>query len=214
MNNTETAALIANDLLDIGAVSLRPNDPFTWASGLRSPIYTDNRLTISTPGVRAHIADGLAALIRAQYPDAGAIAGVATAGIPHAALVADRLNLPMLYVRSKPKDHGQGRQIEGRVPANTKVVLIDDLLSTGGSVLQAAQAAVTEDLAVLGVAAIFSYELPALTENFAAAGWPFATLTTYSALIEAAIARGDVSAADRATLQAWRADPAAWGAQH
>ena len=166
---------IASDLLRIKAVTLRPEAPFTWASGLKSPIYTDNRLTIGYPDVRSKIAAGLAQEIVAHYPDVTAIGGVATAGIPHAALVANLLNLPLVYIRSKPKDHGQGRQIEGHLSADAKLVVIDDLLSTGGSVLGAVAAAQKDGVNVLGVAAIFSYQLAAVTANFAKAGLPFFT---------------------------------------
>lgn len=207
---TEIESQIAQDLLTIGAVTLRPHDPFTWASGIHSPIYTDNRITISYPEVRDRIASGLAELIKTQFPAVEAIAGVATAGIPHAALVADRLHLPMAYVRSKPKDHGQGRQIEGRLVEGAKLVLIDDLLSTGGSVLQAAQAAQKEGMDVIGVAAIFSYQLPAVTANFAQAQIPFATLTNYTALITSAEAKGQITSAELALLHAWRKDPEHW----
>ncbi|MFD1432933.1 orotate phosphoribosyltransferase [Lacticaseibacillus yichunensis] len=207
----ELETTIAQDLLKINAVTLRPNDPFTWASGIISPIYTDNRLTISYPAVRTAIADGLAALIKAKFPDVEVIGGVATAGIPHASLVAERLGLPLIYVRSKPKDHGQGRQIEGALQPGAKVVLIDDLLSTGGSVLKAAEAATKDGANVIGVAAIFSYQLPAAETNFAAAGIPFATLTTYTALIHTAEAQGTITASERDLLATWREDPTAWG---
>ena len=139
MNKQNISTAIAQDLLQIQAVTLRPQQPFTWASGLKSPIYTDNRKTIAFPEVRSHIAAGLVQLIQHYYPQTTVIAGVATAGIPHAALVADRLNLPLSYVRPQPKDHGTGQQIEGQIRTNDRVVLIDDLISTGGSVLQAAQ---------------------------------------------------------------------------
>ncbi|WP_225047230.1 orotate phosphoribosyltransferase [Lacticaseibacillus kribbianus] len=209
MIDYETA--IAKDLLEIGAVTLSPSAPFTWASGLKSPIYTDNRITISYPAVRSRIADGLAATIKAEFPDAEVIGGVATAGIPHAALVADRLDLPMVYLRSKPKDHGQGKQIEGAFTPGQKLVLIDDLLSTGGSVLKAAAAAQKEGAVVIGVVAIFSYQLPAATQNFSAAGIPFTTLTNYTSLIHEAKAAGTIDEAELALLKAWREDPAAWG---
>ncbi|MCI1986545.1 MAG: orotate phosphoribosyltransferase [Lactobacillus sp.] len=209
---TEIETQIAQDLLTIGAVTLRPRNPFTWASGIHSPIYTDNRITISYPEVRTRIAQGLTDLIKAQFPEVEAIGGVATAGIPHAALVADRMHLPMAYVRSKPKDHGQGRQIEGRLVEGAKLVLIDDLLSTGGSVLQAAAAAQKEGMDVIGVAAIFSYQLPAVTANFADAQIPFATLTNYTALIAAAEAKGQITADERRLLHAWRQDPENWEA--
>lgn len=201
---------IAADLLHIGAVSLAPQDPFLWASGMQAPIYTDNRQTIAYPRVRAAIADGLAALIEDHYPSATVIGGVATAGIPHAALVADRLDLPMNYVRAKPKDHGQGKQIEGQLSAADQVVLIDDLISTGGSVLAAARAVQAAGATVLGVVAIFSYELPDSVVNFRQAGLTLTPLTTYSTLIAVARAEGDMSAAEFASLQQWRADPWHW----
>ena len=209
---SEIETTIATDLLTIGAVTLRPKEPFTWASGIHSPIYTDNRLTISYPAVRTRIADGLAQLIKTQYPDVQVIGGVATAGIPHAALVAERLNLPLVYVRSKPKDHGQGRQIEGRLDQQAKLVPIDDLLSTGGSVLKSAEAARREGANVIGVAAIFSYQLPALTANFEAAKTKFVTLTNYTTLIQTAQAHGQIDVDELALLHAWRKDPAHWQA--
>lgn len=180
------AEQIATDLLTIGAVTLAPNHPFLWASGMQAPIYTDNRRTIAFPQVRAHIADGLASLIKHRYPTATVISGVATAGIPHAALVADRLSLPMSYVRAKPKDHGKGKQIEGQMTASDRVVLIDDLISTGGSVLAAAKAVRKAGATVLGVVAIFSYELPDSVVNFQQAGLALTPLTTYSTLITVA----------------------------
>lgn len=202
--------IVARDLLSIGAVSLQPKDPFTWASGMISPIYTDNRLTIAYPIVRTNIADGLAELIAREYPQAEVIAGTATAGIPHAAWVADRLNLPMVYVRSKPKDHGQGRQVEGRILNGANTVVIDDLISTGGSVLKACEAAKNEGANVVGVAGIFSYELNAATENFAAAGIPLRTLTGYSSLIETAETLGRINAEEKGMLAKWRQDPTNW----
>ncbi|MFQ9107334.1 MAG: orotate phosphoribosyltransferase, partial [Lacticaseibacillus rhamnosus] len=176
-------------------------------------IYTDNRLTIGYPDVRSKIAAGLAQEIVAHYPDVTAIGGVATAGIPHAALVANLLNLPLVYIRSKPKDHGQGRQIEGHLSADAKLVVIDDLLSTGGSVLGAVAAAQKDGVNVLGVAAIFSYQLAAVTANFAKAGLPFFTLTNYTALIQTAEAQGAITSAQLASLHQWREDPAKWGVQ-
>ena len=137
---------IAKDLLEINAVKLSPKEPFTWASGLKSPIYCDNRLTISYPKIRRAIAKGLAQLIKENFPTVEVIAGTATAGIPHAAFIAEELNLPLVYVRSKPKDHGQGRQIEGVLKKGAKTVVIDDLLSTGGSVLKARSEEHTSEL--------------------------------------------------------------------
>ena len=149
---------IAKDLLKIQAVKLSPNEPFTWASGIKSPIYCDNRLTISYPKIRTAIAKGIAELISERYPKVEVIAGTATAGIPHAAWIAAELDLPLVYVRSKPKDHGRGKQIEGVLHPGAKTVVIDDLLSTGGSVLKAVKAAQNEGADVLGVGAIFSYQ--------------------------------------------------------
>ncbi|SUP52145.1 Orotate phosphoribosyltransferase [Weissella viridescens] len=200
--------------MDIQAVKLQPNDPFTWASGLKSPIYTDNRKTISFPKVRQLIANGLADLVKEKYPDATVIGGVATAGIPHAAWVAEVLDLPMVYVRSKPKDHGAGKQIEGILSDQDQVVLIDDLISTGGSVLGAVDAVRREGSQVAGVLSIFSYELPAADKNFAAAKTDFAPLTTYSALLDVEKASGQMSDADLDVLQDWRVDPSAWSEKH
>lgn len=201
---------IAKDLLKIKAVKLSPDKPFTWASGIKSPIYCDNRLTISYPEIRKQIAQGLAAQIKTQFPDVEVIGGVATAGIPHAAWVADELGLPLIYVRSKPKDHGRGKQIEGVLPSHAKTVLIDDLLSTGGSVLKAVKAAQNEGADVIGVGAIFSYQLPAVTVNFAQAGLSFTTLTNYSELLEAAIEENYVAKDQLETLKKWRKAPENW----
>jgi orotate phosphoribosyltransferase len=194
---------VAKSLLDIAAIKLQPNDPFTWASGIKSPIYTDNRKTISFPDARRIIIDGLAALIKEQYPNVEVIGGVATAGIPHAAWVAEKLDLPMIYVRSKPKDHGTGKQIEGVLAAGQKVVLIDDLISTGGSVLGAVKATQAAGGEVLGVAAIFSYELPAATMNFAQAATPFSSLTNFSSLIQVAQQTGEITADELTMIANW-----------
>ncbi|GAW98889.1 orotate phosphoribosyltransferase [Secundilactobacillus mixtipabuli] len=207
---TEIARQIANDLLEINAVTLSPKEPFTWASGIQAPIYTDNRRTIAFPTVRTHIADGLATYIKANFPGATVIAGVATAGIPHAAIVADKLELPMSYVRSKPKDHGTGQQIEGQILATDKVVLIDDLISTGGSVLGAAKAVQRAGAEVLGVLGIFSYELPDSEENFAKAELSLHTLTNYSTLIQLANENHDIDQEELDSLQQWRQDPWHW----
>ncbi|KOY72844.1 Orotate phosphoribosyltransferase [Apilactobacillus kunkeei] len=205
-----TNQLIASDLLKINAVTLSPNEPFTWASGIKAPIYTDNRITISFPEVRTHIADGLAELIRNKFPEVKVIGGVATAGIPHAAIVADKMDLPMIYVRSKPKDHGRGKQMEGSIDDNAPIVLIDDLLSTGKSVLNAAQALKNEGYNVIGVVAIFSYELPDSTKNFKEAGIEFDTLTNYSTIIEQAKAENSISDDELVVLRKWRDDPWNW----
>ncbi len=206
----EQSNQIAKDLLDIEAIFLRPNEPFTWASGIKSPIYCDNRITMSYPHVRRAIAKGLAAVIKTTYPEAEVIAGTATAGIPHAAWVAELLDLPMVYIRSEAKEHGKGNQIEGRIQPNQKMVVIEDLLSTGGSVLEACEGAKREGADVLGVAAIFTYELPQVQENFDQAGLSYVTLTNYTALIESALETGAIQESDVALLQEWRKDPAAW----
>lgn len=201
---------IAKELLSIKAVSLSPNEPFTWASGIKSPIYCDNRLTMSYPDVRRLVAKGLANLIKENYPSVEVIAGTATAGIPHAAWVAEELGLPMVYIRGKSKDHGKKNQIEGRIDNGAKMVIIEDLISTGRSVIDAAQAAKREGADVLSVAAIFTYQLPSGVENFKAAGIPFDTLTNYDELIDVAIENNYISQDDRLLLQEWKKDPSAW----
>jgi orotate phosphoribosyltransferase len=201
---------IARALLSIGAVSLRPHEPFTWTSGIQSPIYCDNRLTMSYPAVREQIADGFVTLIREHFGVAEAISGTATAGIPHAAWTAQKLNLPMTYVRDKAKGHGKTNQIEGVVTPGQKVVLIEDLISTGGSSLKAALALQAAGAEVLGTLAIFTYQFAEATEAFAAAGIPLFTLSNYSALIQTALAQGLVGQEDIALLQAWREDPHKW----
>ncbi|MGL4695372.1 orotate phosphoribosyltransferase [Enterococcus larvae] len=207
---TELAKNIAKDLLKIEAVFLSPNDPFTWASGIKSPIYCDNRITMSYPMIRKEIAQGLADQIKENYPGVEVIAGTATAGIPHAAWVADILDLPMVYIRSKAKEHGKGNQIEGRIAEGQKMVIIEDLISTGGSVLEAAEAATREGADVLGVAAIFTYELPKGKENFAAKGIELVTLTNYSTLLEAALESQYIEEKDLDLLKEWKQNPEAW----
>lgn len=204
------AEQIAKDLLSIEAVSLSPDEPFTWASGLKSPIYCDNRVTMSYPAVRRAIAKGLAEKIKQDFPNVEVIAGTATAGIPHAAWVAELLDLPMVYIRSKPKDHGQGNQIEGRIKEGQKMVVIEDLISTGGSVLEAAQAAEKEGADVLGVAAIFTYELAKGKQNFETANIPLVTLTNYSTLIESALKENYINQEQLELLKKWRQDPENW----
>lgn len=204
---------IAKDLLKIQAVKLSPNEPFTWASGIKSPIYCDNRLTISYPKIRTAIAKGIAELISEKYPKVEVIAGTATAGIPHAAWIAAELDLPLVYVRSKPKDHGRGKQIEGVLHPGAKTVVIDDLLSTGGSVLKAVKAAQNEGADVLGVGAIFSYQLQAIVDNFRQADLSYFTLTNYSELLEAAVETNYISMTERAALEKWRHDPENWSAK-
>ncbi|MED4271021.1 orotate phosphoribosyltransferase [Geobacillus stearothermophilus] len=202
---------IAAKLLEIGAVALQPNEPFTWSSGLKSPIYCDNRLTLAYPDVRRTIADGLAELIRTQFPEADLIAGTATAGIPHAAWVSERLGLPMCYVRSQAKTHGKGKQIEGKAEPGQRVVVIEDLISTGGSSLAAVRALKEAGCEVLGVAAIFTYGLEKAKQAFAKENLPAYTLTDYNTLIETAVRLGAVSEHDLATLRKWRENPEEWG---
>lgn len=208
---SELQRKIAEDLLKIEAVSLSPQAPYTWASGIKSPIYCDNRITMSYPAVRREIAAGLAVEIKKNYPEVEVIAGTATAGIPHAAWVAEVLDLPMVYIRGSAKGHGKGNQIEGRLTAGQKMVVIEDLISTGGSVLEACQAAQLAGAEILGAAAIFTYELPKGLANFSAAGIPLTTLTNYTALIDVALANGSITAADSSLLQEWKKDPAGWG---
>ncbi|MGP1907429.1 orotate phosphoribosyltransferase [Metabacillus sp. JX24] len=198
---------IAEQLLTIEAVYLSPNDPFTWSSGLKSPIYCDNRLTLSYPEVRKNIAEGLSALIREHYPQAEMIAGTATAGIPHAAWVSDLLNLPMSYVRSKPKGHGKGNQIEGKVREGQKVVVVEDLISTGGSVITAVRALREAGCEVIGAVSIFTYELQKGTEMLEEEGIHSVSLTDYSSLIETALKKGSIQTEDLAKLKKWRENP-------
>lgn len=193
----------AKHLLDIGAVELRPQDPFTWASGVKSPIYCDNRLTMSYPAVRKEIAKGLAAKIKEFYPDCEVVAGTATAGIPHAAWVSDLLELPMVYVRSKAKEHGQGNMVEGKVEPGKKVVVVEDLISKGGSVIQAAQGLQQAGFEVLGIVAIFTYDLPQSVEAIEEAGFTFHTLTDFPALVEEAASSGAIEQEDLPMLREW-----------
>ncbi|WP_025676462.1 orotate phosphoribosyltransferase [Paenibacillus polymyxa] len=202
---------IASHLLRIQAVALRPQQPFTWTSGIKSPIYCDNRLTMSYPEVRELIADSFAALIREQYPETEVIAGTATAGIPHAAWVAQKLNLPMAYVRDKAKGHGKENQIEGRISAGQKVMVIEDLISTGGSSIKAAQAVEQAGAQPLAVLAIFSYQLEKATQAFEEAGVKLQTLSNYTALMEVALREGTIQEEEMELLRSWRQDPASFG---
>ena len=205
-----TKQIIAKHLLDIEAVSLSPANPFTWASGLKSPIYCDNRITMSYPIVRKEIAKSMAELIKKDYPDAEVIAGTATAGIPHAAWVADLLDLPMIYIRGKAKEHGKGNQIEGRLLPGQKVVVIEDLISTGGSVLEAASALKSNGAIVLGIAAIFTYELPKGVDNFKKNQLSMKTLTDYTTLTEVALETSAISNEEMTLLKKWKQDPIHW----
>ncbi len=205
MDNNE----IIRQLIAKKIVTISPDSEFVYASGMHSPIYTDLRQTISYPELRQAIAENLAALIKQEFPAVTVIGGVATAGIPHAAWVAQVMGLPMIYVRSKPKDHGKGRQIEGRVDANDHIVLIDDLISTGGSVLSAVQAVRKEGAQVDGVSSIFTYLLPDADENFKKANTKFAPLLNYRELIEQEIAK-TVTKDQYEELLAWHKDPWHW----
>lgn len=201
---------IAEKLLTINAVALKPNEPFTWTSGLRSPIYCDNRLTLSYPEVRKEIAQGLQSIILEKYPAAEVIAGTATAGIPHAAWVSDLLNLPMCYVRSKAKGHGKGNQIEGKVEKGQKVVVVEDLISTGGSVITAVQALREAGCEVLGVVSIFTYGLEKGKEAFEQEDIQSESLTDFTNLVEVAIEMGYISKNDQESLLSWSDAPAEW----
>ena len=203
---------IARDLLKIKAVYLKPEEPFTWASEIKSPIYTDNRVTLAYPETRTLIENGFVEKIRAEFPDVEVIAGTATAGIPHGAIIADKMNLPFAYIRSKPKDHGAGNQIEGRVAPGQKMVVIEDLISTGGSVLDAIAAAKREGADVIGAAAIFTYELPKADKNFADAGVKLVTLSNYTELIHLAEQEGYINAEGLALLKRFKEDQENWQA--
>jgi orotate phosphoribosyltransferase len=195
--------IIAKHLLSIGAVQLRPNEPFTWTSGIKSPIYCDNRLTLSYPKIRKDIAKGMAQLIQDHYPEVEVIAGTATAGIPHAAWVADLMNLPMSYVRSSAKNHGKQNQIEGNIHAGDKVVVIEDLISTGKSsvaVVEALQAAGAEVVAVVG---IFTYGFEQAEKAFANLQIPSVTLTNYQTLIQVAQEEGELTEEELSQLEKW-----------
>lgn len=205
MQNNE----IIRQLIDKKIVTISTDKDFVYASGMHSPIYTDLRQTISFPKLRQAIAENLAALIKQEFPEVTVIGGVATAGIPHAAWVAQVMNLPMVYVRSKPKDHGQGRQIEGRLSMDDHIVLIDDLISTGGSVLSAVQAVKDTGAHVDGISSIFTYLLPDADENFKKADAKFVPLLNYRELIAQEIAE-TVSEEQYKELLAWHQDPWNW----
>ncbi|MBC1533129.1 orotate phosphoribosyltransferase [Listeria seeligeri] len=206
-----TEKQVAEQLLEIKAVFLKPNDPFTWASGIKSPIYCDNRLTLGFPKVRQFIAAALAEKIKVNFGEVDVIAGTATAGIPHAAWVSDLLDLPMVYVRSKAKEHGKGNQIEGPISKGQKVVVIEDLISTGGSSLKAVEALEEAGAEVLGIAAIFTYGLNKGKKLLDEADTKLVTLTNYDELIEVALTKNYVSKEDMQTLKEWKQNPEAWG---
>ena len=211
MDSTNTAHQVASYLLETEAVKLRPEQPFKWSSGWNSPIYCDNRVTLSFPHIRSYIKQQLADLIRKNFVEAEAIAGVATAGIAQGALVADCLEMPFLYVRPEPKKHGMGNQIEGRLLEGQKVVLVEDLISTGGSSLKAAEAVRAAGAEVVGMAAIFTYGFALAEDNFKKAGIPLHCLSDYDALTVAALANGYIPASAMDALAAWRKSPETWG---
>jgi len=206
-----SAKKIAEYLLQIKAIKLQPSNPFTWASGWKSPIYCDNRKTLSFIEVRSFIRDSFVSLITRLYPEAELIAGVATGAISHGALVADKLELPFIYVRSGAKEHGLGNQIEGYYEKDQKVVVVEDLISTGGSSLNAVKALREAGCEVLGMVAIFTYEFKKATDAFEQENCRLDTLCNYSILIDTALSTGYIGESEVETLKKWRQDPASWG---
>lgn len=212
--NEDTATKVATSMLQIKAIKLNNAEPFTWASGLRSPIYCDNRKALSYPKIRTYIRQELAKAIFEQFGDVDVIAGVATAGIPQGILVAQELGLPFIYVRSSKKEHGMTNQIEGVVNEGQSIVVIEDLVSTGKSSLNAVFALRDAKLNVKGMAAIFTYGLPIAEKNFKEANCKLIALSDYDALINGAVANDYISDADKKSLLEWRKDPQAWSDQH
>jgi orotate phosphoribosyltransferase len=210
MQNLTISQEVAHHLLRIQAIQLRPDQPFTWASGWKSPIYCDNRISLSDPEARTYIKNSLAAAIKGYFKEVDIIAGVATAGIAQGALVADLLDLPFCYVRPEPKKHGMGNQIEGSIKSGQKAVLIEDLISTGGSSIKAADALRSLGIEVLGMVSIFTYGFEIATENFKNAALPFYTLSNYDSLVEEAIKLDYISDTQLVTLQDWRLNPSEW----
>ncbi|MBL7764955.1 MAG: orotate phosphoribosyltransferase [Chitinophagaceae bacterium] len=202
---------VAEKLLQINAVKLNPQQPFTWASGWKSPIYCDNRKILSYPHVRDFIKSELTNAVFSEFPDAEVIAGVATAGIPHGALIADLLSLPFIYVRSKPKEHGMGNQIEGVLEAGQKVVVIEDLISTGKSSMEAIVAIQAAGGEVIGMSSVFTYGFPVAEKVFGEAGIKTLSLSNYNALIEVALDKKLIAEADVELLKQWRESPSTWG---
>lgn len=200
----------AKMLMDIEAIKLQPNAPFTWASGWKSPIYTDNRKTLSFPRVRSFVKLELCHTIQEMFPEAEAVAGVATGAIAQGALVAEELGLPYAYVRPKPKDHGMGNQVEGQLPKGAKVVVVEDLISTGGSSLKAVEALRQYGVEVVGMVASFTYGFPVAEEAFKEAGVNLITLSNYNAVIEEAAETGYIKEEDKAVLAEWRKSPSTW----
>ena len=204
---TNREKLIASDLLSIKAVFFRPDEPFTWASGIKSPIYCDNRLTLTAPVVRGHVEEGLAELVREHYPEAEVLMGTSTAGIAHAAIVGHLLDMPMGYVRSGAKDHGRQNQIEGRLEAGQKVVVVEDLISTGGSVIEVVNVLREAGADVLGVVSIFTYGMKKGLERLAAANVKNISLTNFDCVAEVAAESGYVKPSDVERLIAFRNNP-------
>ena len=204
----DLSELIARDLLSIGAVFFRPNEPFTWASGIKSPVYTDNRLTLSAPEVRTHVEKGLAEVVREFYPEAEALMGTSTAGIAHAAITAHIMGLPMGYVRGSAKDHGRQNRIEGKCEPGTKVVVIEDLISTAGSCIDVVEALREEGAIVLGVASIFTYGMAKGLARLAAANVENHSLTSFDVVAKVAAETGYIAPEDVARLIAFRDNPA------
>ena len=207
----DTAKRMAEYLLQIKAIKLQPSKPFTWASGWKSPIYCDNRMTLSFPEIRSYIRDSFAERVRQLYPDAGLIAGVATGAIAHGVLAADSLGMPFVYVRSGTKDHGLGNRIEGHFKQGQKSVVIEDLISTGGSSLGAVRTLREAGVDVLGMIAIFTYGFSRAEEAFAAEGCRLDTLSNYDVLVDMAAESGYITGGDVETLREWRRKPAEWG---
>ena len=207
----ETAKIVAKKLLEIDAIKLNVDSPFTWASGWKSPIYCDNRLSLSYPEVRTYIKNQIAIAIQENFKEVEAIVGVATAGIPQGALVADALNVPFIYVRSKPKGHGMENMIEGKITTGQKVVVIEDLVSTGGSSLKAIDALKKSKFSVLGMVSIFTYGFPVAEENFAKENVKLISLSSYNELIDEALKLNYVTQEQISNLKKWRENPGAWG---
>ena len=207
----DIAKQVAKSLLQINAIILQPNQPFKWAAGWNSPIYCDNRKTLCYPEIRNHIRQGLAAIVKNHYKGANVIAGVATAGIPHGALVAEELGLPFIYVRSKAKKHGKQNQIEGYFEKGQSVVLVEDLISSGKSSLEAAATLKEAGMKVKGIVSIFTYGFDAATQNFKKADCEFISLCNYSTLLREAVKQEYINESDLETLEKWRENPSKWG---
>jgi orotate phosphoribosyltransferase len=210
-NKSETEQQVAEYLLQIKAIKLQPNNPFTWASGWKSPIYCDNRSTLAHPAIRTYIRQKLTRLIQEEFGPIACIAGVATAGIPQGVLIAQEMGLPFAYVRAKAKEHGTGNLIEGDVFPGQRILVVEDLISTGKSSLQAVEALRVAGCDVAGLVAIFTYGFDAAVQNFKTAGCKFATLSNYNALIAYAEKHNYISKSDVSLLQQWRENPAQWG---